>query len=365
MAKKVLLIQPGYAHYRDELFSILSKRYDLFILYEKKKKVYPGAERPKGDNHRFIIQTPLFKWLNYILSLVRSNPDIVVTSTSTSLRTLVAYLYSRLFGKKFILWILEWQEPVYDINTFAGNIKRLRKAIANKIILKSDALLVGGSASYNYALSLGKKSDEIFTATQCAKDLYANGQKRRVKANDVVFIYLSRIIKWKGLDFLIRAFSKLENESDNVKLIIAGDGPFRKECVELCENLQSENVTFLGSVDSSDVNDIYSSADIFVLPSITYRNSYEAWGLVVNEAMSMKMPVITTDAVGAAYDLVKDNGIVVKNANVDELYQAMKKILSMNLNLLGEASRKIFVSKNDYYKMADGFTSAIEYVSGK
>lgn len=365
MNKKILLIQPGYAHYRDELFSILSKRHDFFVLYERKKSVYPGGELPKEDNYKFINQTSAFKWFDFIMFLLRYNPDVVITSISSSLRTFIAYLYSKIFRKKFILWILEWREPVYDENTFRGKIRRFRRYIAKIIILECDVLIVGGSASYKYALSLGKKSVKIFTALQCAKDLHKEDHNRISKNGEIVFIYLSRIIKWKGLDYLIKAFSRLENDRNNVKLIIAGDGPFKKECVELCGKLKTKKIKFIGSVDSKDVHNVYVNANIFVLPSIVYKNSCEAWGLVLNEAMSMMLPVITTDAVGASYDLIKGNGTVVKNADVDELYQAMKNMLAMDIDNLGLMSRKIFEEKNNYTKMADGFTGAIEYVTEK
>jgi glycosyltransferase involved in cell wall biosynthesis len=52
---------------------------------------------------------------------------------------------------------------------------------------------------------------------------------------------------------------------------------------------------------------------------------YEAWGLVLNEAMQFGKPVITTDAVGSAPDLIK-NGSIVKNNDVESLYQAIKTI---------------------------------------
>ncbi len=50
-----------------------------------------------------------------------------------------------------------------------------------------------------------------------------------------------------------------------------------------------------------------------MVPSIFHRLEVESWGLVLNEAMSVRKPIVSTDMVGAAYDLIKDgvNGYIV------------------------------------------------------
>ena len=80
--------------------------------------------------------------------------------------------------------------------------------------------------------------------------------------------------------------------------------------------------------------------------------------------MSMHLPIITTNAVGAAYDLVINgyNGFVVQQNDVIALYKAMKKILELDLSELGNNSRKLFEEKNNFKEMANGFSQAINYV---
>jgi len=113
----------------------------------------------------------------------------------------------------------------------------------------------------------------------------------------------------------------------------------------------------------------YKVCDVFVLPAVFLNGSCEPWGLVINEAIAFGKPVVTTYAVGAAYDLVRDdyNGYVVKNKDIGELYEALYKIL-LNPDLakrMGENSRKMFEEKNNYEKMLDAFVSAINYVQQK
>ena len=120
-------------------------------------------------------------------------------------------------------------------------------------------------------------------------------------------MYMSRIIPRKGLDVLIKAFSLLRRKRSDVSLLIGGDGPFRQYCEKLLKSMKIPDVSFAGSITPQSVIDIYQQADVFVLPSYLKGNQYEAWGLVINEAMSMSLPIITTTAVGAAYDLVVDD----------------------------------------------------------
>jgi glycosyltransferase involved in cell wall biosynthesis len=226
---------------------------------------------------------------------------------------------------------------------------------------------VGGTAARNYALNLGINDKNIFTAFQCSKDINNQRQilpKDPYTKNKYTFLFLSRIIPWKGLDILIKAFHLLRQMRNDVSLLIAGDGQSKEYCFNLAKTLKVKDIEFMGSIVPDQTKEVYLKADVFVLPSYELDAYYEEWGLVVNEAMSMKLPVIATTAVGASFDMINEgyNGFVVKENNIEELYQAMKKILACDLIQMGINSRNIFDEKNNFAKMANGFTDAIAYV---
>lgn len=106
----------------------------------------------------------------------------------------------------------------------------------------------------------------------------------------------------------------------------------------------------------------YGSVDILVLPSLS-----DPWGIVINEAMAFGLPIISTDAAGATYDLVKDgvNGFVIKAGSSDELYVALKNLCdSAELRqIMGERSLEII---QDYTpeKWAKAFVAAVETILG-
>ena len=83
-------------------------------------------------------------------------------------------------------------------------------------------------------------------------------------------------------------------------LIIAGDGNIKDKLVNRYKNFR--NIKFVGFINQNLLIQYYTLSDLFVLPS-----KYDAWGLVINEAMSFSKPVITSKNVVSSYDLIKQN----------------------------------------------------------
>jgi glycosyltransferase involved in cell wall biosynthesis len=120
--------------------------------------------------------------------------------------------------------------------------------------------------------------------------------------------------------------------SEPFDLVVAGDGSLRKSLTELSRGLGIlDSVRFVGWLSQTDLPMLYQASDVFVLPSISTPLVKETWGLAVNEAMSAGLPVIATDAVGAAAGgLVKDGvtGWVVPEKNVPALARAIDEAAS-------------------------------------
>jgi glycosyltransferase involved in cell wall biosynthesis len=123
-------------------------------------------------------------------------------------------------------------------------------------------------------------------------------------------------IERKGLDVLLEAFTTV----DGGELWIAGDGPPR-ESVE-AGAAQDPRITTFGHVAGQDLVDLYAQVDVLVVPSL-----YEAWGLVLHEALANGLSVITTDQVGAADDLLDPgvNGYIVPAGSAEGTAEAMAR----------------------------------------
>jgi glycosyltransferase involved in cell wall biosynthesis len=181
-----------------------------------------------------------------------------------------------------------------------------------------------------------------------------------------IVLFLSRIVKIKGLDYLIKAFKILENELNNVYLLIVGSGDFEEHCKKLADDLEIKNIMFRGyTSNEKEIELYYNLCDVFVLPSIFYKDSGEAIGYVVCESMGVGKPLVVTNAVGAAPEYVQDNvnGFVIQEKNAQELYEALLKILS-NEKLakeMGEKSKEIRNEKISLEKQFESFKNAIDY----
>jgi glycosyltransferase involved in cell wall biosynthesis len=152
-----------------------------------------------------------------------------------------------------------------------------------------------------------------------------------------------------------------------VILLIAGDGTLRPELEELAKQSRgSENVRFVGYVPIESAPLYYSLAWVYVLPSVTVPTGKEPWGLVVNEAFNQGVPVITTEAVGAAAGgLVQQgiNGYVIPEKDSETLTLRLRELID-DVSLRQEFSRnaKRIVTSWNYERNILGYRSAIEYV---
>ena len=122
-------------------------------------------------------------------------------------------------------------------------------------------------------------------------------------------------------------------------------------------------VVGLDAVSQAQLRNFYADADVLVVPSIPTRTFREPWGLVVNEAMNRALPIIASDAVGAAAGgLVRDgrNGTIVPAADPIALAGALRR-LAVDGSLrarMGAAGRED-VSAYTYDAWAHGFSSAL------
>jgi len=149
-----------------------------------------------------------------------------------------------------------------------------------------------------------------------------------------------------------------------MKIEWKGSKEFMIECKLASEH---PNIHWLGKVPYEDVPSYHAACDIFVSPArfMPYTiNPNEAWGMVVNEAMSLSKPVIVSNAVGASDVVDESNGLKVVAGDVDSLYNAMNKMLDMDLGEMGKASRKKIDETWNFDNMAKGFFNAINYVGG-
>jgi glycosyltransferase involved in cell wall biosynthesis len=150
--------------------------------------------------------------------------------------------------------------------------------------------------------------------------------KRRIGLEgDFVILYVGRLAWNKGLPDLIECMPRVTGKFPHAKLLLCGRGRMERELRDQVDSLGLQgSVKFAGLVSNEDLPYCYAASDIFVLPS-----SFEPFGLVLLEAMSMRKPVIATN-VGGIPEVVKDedNGLLVSPHDSVSLSNAVLRLIA-------------------------------------
>lgn len=369
---KIIFIQPAYAHYRKDLFNKLHKNFDVLFIFLRGKSPYPSSDKADLKWKSICLHSETNRyWMFFLLKiLLVKKYDTIVSSNAVSLQSIISFFAAKFLRKGIVIWNIAWLDT-YKHSTRPKPYTMLRTIQERYIVKKADSIVVSGSSSLKYHIRIGIPPKKIFIANQSVQGMdkitTSTISKDEIGIQETfVILYLSRIMYLKGLDILLKAFHLLEKKRGDTFLLIGGSGNYKIVCENLSKKLKIEKIKFVGDVPNEKIYDYFHISDVFVLPSCIKRGQTEAWGLVINEAISAGKPVITTDAVGAAEDLVRngENGYVVKSNNVEEMYEALKKIIDGGKNeieKMGRYSMKIFDEFNSYNKMFAGFEQAIMY----
>ena len=145
--------------------------------------------------------------------------------------------------------------------------------------------------------------------------------------------WCGRMLDWKRVDILIRAFKKVCAKR-HASLLIVGEGAERDKLIALAGSKMVENlgwidgkICFHGYVSSDRVRELMHESDVYVMPS----NAEEGWGAAVSDALTEGCPVISTWEAGSSATLLPDENLYHAN-NVDEL---VNRLLAFNGGQVG------------------------------
>ena len=203
-----------------------------------------------------------------------------------------------------------------DINQFTH--MRLIRGLLQHTLRKADRLIAVCMALKNAMVQLGVPENKI-TVVPNGVDINKffpfpkEDARRRLNLSNTKKIILSvgGLVPRKGFDFLIKAFYILmkEQQAQNMYLVLAGEGPARKELEQLVSSYGlNGRVHFAGDVAHEDLHLWYSAADLFCLAS-----SREGWPNVILESLACGTPVVATDVWGIPEIIRSDNiGLLTK-----------------------------------------------------
>lgn len=167
-----------------------------------------------------------------------------------------------------------------------------------------------------------KYEGEIIVIPNILDEIY-NSEifNKKLIVEEFVFINVASLLPVKNHKLLIDAFSLFDDK--NIRLIIVGDGPLMNQLKDY-SNAQSNNgnISFVGSLDKSDVRKLLLKSNSFILTSKS-----ETFGVVVIEALACGLPVVSTKCGGAEELINKSNGLIVEHDKTS-IHNAMKSIIN-------------------------------------
>ena len=220
------------------------------------------------------------------------------------------------------------------------------------------------SAFAKFMLKMGEKfmakyADEVIVLTSLMRDylyqrhgrdsvIIPNGAKIQEAGNSEILktfnleekkylVSVSRLIRLKGIQYLIPAFKKLKKTnaiSSDLKLVIVGDGEYEKELKKIANN--DKDIVFTGNQSGDDLATLYSRALLFVQAS-----EMEGLSISMLEAMAYGLPILASD-ISANREAGADTVKYFQAKNEEDLLINLKKVLNNfeSLENLGKLAKE-------------------------
>src|SRR5213592_3350208 len=340
-------------------------RYHKISLFSEAADEYPASRRRREA----------FCW-----ALEQANPDVVAVNGWNNFGSLAA-----------ARCCMELGIPMVVMSESArGDEPRTwwKEIIKRRIVDLYSAALVGGQRHVEYLVELGMTRERIFTGYDVVDNAYFEQRALEIRNSHLrrsslrsrfggvggyggqaafeirkkhalpenYFLASARFIEKKNLPILIRAYAEYRRRSsafakatadrevsgENAPwdLVLLGDGPMRDTLNTQLSTLNLHaHVHLPGFKPYDELPVYYGLAKAFVHASTT-----EQWGLVVNEAVASRLPVIVSNRCGCVPELVQDNGFTFDPANESELSERLLQMASLSADerrRLGEASYRI------------------------
>lgn len=186
----------------------------------------------------------------------------------------------------------------------------IRETFKSVLMNVFDGALVAGRPHVEYLRRLHVPANVIKIVGNCVDNEYFDREAAKVRGErDItrlpakVFLFVGRLIPEKNVSGLLRGYERYRRfaGANSWSLVIVGHGPEEEVLRRQAADINGVHFTGLKQVD--ELPQYYGRAGCFVLPSLS-----EPWGLVVNEAMASRLPVLVSSRCGCATDLV-DNGV--------------------------------------------------------
>lgn len=174
-------------------------------------------------------------------------------------------------------------------------------------------------------------------------------------------VHVGRLVEWKRVDLLLRAFARIRKDYQGAELLIIGGGPEEANLKQLASDLSvAESVRFTGAVyDPAILAQYLRASTVYVLAGMG--------GLSINDAMFHRLPVICSVCDGTEKKLVRDgyNGFLFEEGSEDDLTEKISRLLNVpeSCRDMGLHSRLIIDQEVNIHTLINGYMKAFAFVT--
>ena len=320
----------GQLRYLSQYFEVVGVAADTGVLQQVAER--EGVRVVDLPMHREISLWADCKSLWTLIKLFRrERPDIVHANTpKASLLGMVAAVLCRVPNRIYTVTGLRFETTQGVLRFVLKTMERITCLCATKVIPEGD----GVKSILLRERITRKPMQKVLNGNINGVDLewydrtesvMQRASEVRGDSTDFTFVFIGRIVRDKGVNELVEAFSRLANERSDVRLMLVGRfeddlDPLPQHTKKQIES--NERISFVGY--QSDVRPYLVASDVLVLPS--YR---EGFPNVVLQAGAMGLPVIVTDVNGSDEAICSGvNGVIVPKYSSEVLYCAMSDMVS-------------------------------------
>lgn len=243
-----------------------------------------------------------------------------LTRTNIRMHTVAGLPLMEASGKKKSLLVLVEKLTYACATSVYPNSFRLKDYIIdNRFTGQQKVRVIGGGSSNGINTEHFSLTDELITKGAEIRS------EHRIAKTDLVFIFIGRVVKDKGINELIRAFDKLTGKYNHIRLLLVG--PFEDGLDPVDNDVKStistnHSIVHVGYRD--DVRSFVAASDVLVFPS--YR---EGFPNVPMQCACMDLPCIVTD-INGCNEIIEDgvNGLVIPAKDEDGLKTAMERMIT-------------------------------------
>lgn len=293
--------------------------------------------------------------------------DVIWAQGYAHLTAWMAFLATRWWRKEFIVR----DDPTLIYKRSA--LRRAAKAAFLPFLFRNSWGLYVGKENRRYCEHYRMRRDRMFPARHAVDNSFFMSAAHRLKDKKTqlrsafglrrdlpVVLFCGKLIEKKRPLVLAEAFRRVRQRTP-CSLLLVGDGSLRPDIEHALSGVP--DVAFAGFMNQTEIPMAYSAADLLVLPSV----GSETWGLTVNEAMCFGLPIIVSDQVGCAADLVDHgrNGFVVPHDDIDAFSTVIEALVVDPDKRAGFGTQSLEIVKNySIEACADGIVAACMYATG-